>query len=68
MWNRIKRFWNWVLIKVGYRKALIIKRSWPYEDYTTRNKDIDGTNLIYLHSHTHLESKLSRKFKTNDHD
>ena len=60
MWNKIKQFWNWLLVKVGYRKALIIEkhRSWPYEDRINHDD-----NLVYLCDARHLESALSRKFK-----
>tara|TARA_E500000331_G_C17045349_1_gene621528 strand:+ start:374 stop:577 length:204 start_codon:yes stop_codon:yes gene_type:complete len=65
MWNKIKQFWNWILVKVGYRKALIIKRSWPYEDHTIKGFD-QQEKLVYLYDEIHLESSLSRKFRTND--
>ncbi len=65
MWNKIKQFWNWILVKVGYRKALIIERSWPYEDHTVKGFGRQE-KLVYLYDETHLESSLSRKFRTND--
>ena len=61
MWAKIKQFWNWVLVKIGYRKVLIIERVWPYEDNIIT--DEGKVKIIYAYTEKHLESKLSRKFR-----
>jgi len=56
MWNKIKQFWNWLGIKLGFIKQ-IEEQAWPYADIEHEGK------RIYLFTAKGLESRMSRKFR-----
>ena len=57
MWNKIKQFWNWLGIKLGFIKQIEEEPEWPYADI-----ERDGKK-IYLFTADGLESRMSRKFR-----